>query len=411
MNDTKLLKSFTEFANEKGVNKTTLIKILEEAFRAAITSRYGSDENFSIVIDLNHGGLQMWRDCVIVADKDFQGKYNEIPLSEAKKIEPDFEIGEECTSEISIADFKSSEISLIRELVLEQLSKFEQNVFYERYGQLVGSVVTVKVTCTTKNYTIVVDEKNCELFLPIHEQLPQDHFIKGDIIKALVVRLFVKKEKTVVLLSRTEPLFLEKLLSQEIPEILDGLVLIKKVARIPGEKAKVVVESIDGRIDPVGACVGIRGIRIRGISKELGNESIDVIQYADNQQLFISRILNSVVIRKLDVLQSQIVVYVDKDQVPKAIGKNAHNIKLLKKLLNQDVNIVEYNDKFENEKSISVLLEYIDEWIVIELKKAGFFTVDSVLNVSPEELEEKVDLETETVNEIYRILEEKIKQN
>jgi len=244
------------------------------------------------------------------------------------------------------------------------------------------------------------------LFLPIREQLHQDSFSKGNIIKALVVKIIVKRGKPVVLLSRTEPLFLEKLLSFEIPEILDGLVIIKKIARIPGEKSKVVVESIDGRIDPVGTCIGIRGSRISGVSKELGNESIDIIQYSDNQQLFISRVLGSVFIRKLDVLQSQIIIYVEKEQMAKAIGKNAYNIRLLKKLLNQDVNIVEYNEKFENEKNINVLLEYIDEWVVIELKKAGFFTVESVLNVTPEELENKADLETETVNDIYKILME-----
>ena len=405
MNDTKLLKSFTEFANEKGIDKPTLIKILEQAFRSVIIMRYGSDENFSVVIDLNHGGLQMWRSCIIVADKDFHGKYDEIPLSDAQKIEPDFDLGEEFTTEINISDFKSSEISLIREHVLEQLSKFEQNIFYERYEQLVGSIVTVKVSCITKNYTIAIDERNNELFLPIKDQLHQDNFSKGNIIKALVVRIIIKRGKPVVLLSRTEPLFLEKLLSFEIPEILDGLVIIKKIARIPGEKSKVVVESIDGRIDPVGTCIGIRGSRISGVSKELGNESIDIIQYSDNQQLFISRVLGSVIIRKLDVLQSQIIIYVEKDQIAKAIGKNAYNIRLLKKLLNQDVNIVEYNEKFENEKNINVLLEYIDEWVIIELKKAGFFTVESVLNVSPEELEAKADLETETVNEIYKTLE------
>jgi N utilization substance protein A len=278
-------------------------------------------------------------------------------------------------------------------------------MFYERYEQLVGSVVTVKVSCLTKNYTIVIDEKNNELFLPIKDQLHQDNFAKGNIIKALVVKIIVKRGKPVVLLSRTEPLFLEKLLSFEIPEILDGLVIIKKIARIPGEKSKVVVESIDGRIDPVGTCIGIRGSRISGVSKELGNESIDIIQYSDNQQLFISRVLGSVFIRKLDILQSQIIIYVEKEQMAKAIGKNAYNIRLLKKLLNQDVNIVEYNEKFENEKNINVLLEYIDEWVVIELKKAGFFTVESVLSVSPKELEEKADLETETVNDIYKILE------
>ena len=405
MNDTKLLKSFTEFANEKGIDKPTLIKILEQAFRSVIIARYGSDENFNVVIDLNHGGLQMWRSCTIVADEDFHGKYDEIKLSEAQKIEPDFDLGEECTTEINITDFKSSEISLIREHVLEQLSKFEQNMFYERYEQLVGSVVTVKVSCLTKNYTIVIDEKNNELFLPIKDQLHQDNFAKGNIIKALVVKIIVKRGKPVVLLSRTEPLFLEKLLSFEIPEILDGLVIIKKIARIPGEKSKVVVESIDGRIDPVGTCIGIRGSRISGVSKELGNESIDIIQYSDNQQLFISRVLGSVFIRKLDILQSQIIIYVEKEQMAKAIGKNAYNIRLLKKLLNQDINIVEYNEKFENEKNINVLLEYIDEWVVIELKKAGFFTVESVLSVSPKELEEKADLETETVNDIYKILE------
>lgn len=410
MNDTKLLKSFTEFANEKGIDKPTLIKILEQAFRSVIIARYGSDENFNVVIDLNHGGLQMWRSCTIVADEDFHGKYDEIKLSEAQKIEPDFDLGEECTTEISIADFKSSEISLIREHVLEQLSKFEQNMFYEKYEQLVGSIVTVKVSCLTKNYTIVIDEKNNELFLPIKDQLHQDNFSKGNIIKALVVKIIVKRGKPVVLLSRTEPLFLEKLLSFEIPEILDGLVIIKKIARIPGEKSKVVVESIDGRIDPVGTCIGIRGSRISGVSKELGNESIDIIQYSDNQQLFISRVLGSVFIRKLDVLQSQIIIYVEKEQMAKAIGKNAYNIRLLKKLLNQDVNVVEYNEKFENEKNINVLLEYIDEWVVIELKKAGFFTVESVLSVSPEELETKADLETETVNDIYKILE-KINKN
>ncbi|MCX6310009.1 MAG: transcription termination factor NusA [Bacteroidetes bacterium] len=411
MENINLIESFSEFKETKNIDRAMLMSILEDVFRSMIRKKYGSDENFDFIVNPERGDLEIWRNREIVDDEfaDDSFDYDEnkhISLANAKKIEPDFEIGEQVTDRILLDDFGRRAVLAIRQNLVSRVLDLEKDALYRKYKERVGDVITGEVYQVWKKETLVLDDEGNELILPKVEQIPGDFFKKGDAVRAVVLKVDMRNNSPVIILSRTAPSFLEKLFEMEVPEIYDGLITVKKIVREPGERAKVAVESYDDRIDPVGACVGMKGSRIHGIVRELRNENIDVINYTANSQLLISRALSPAKITsvKLDEENKRAEVYLKPDQVSLAIGKGGHNIRLAGRLTGYEIDVYRDTDEDVEDVTLDEFSDEIEQWIIDEFKSVGCDTAKAVLELSDEELVKRTDLEEETVKEVKRIL-------
>lgn len=403
-----LIESFAEFARSKSIDRPTMIAVLEEVFRTMIRKKYGTDENFDVIINPENGDLEMWRTREIVEDESEDiWDYDKIPLSEARLIQADFEVGEEVAEEVKLEDFGRRVVQTARQTLIQKIKDLEKEMMYNKYKDLVGELVSGEVYQTLRNELIILDAEGNELSLPRTEQIPKDRYRKGDTVKAVIHRVDMNNGNPKVILSRTSPMFLERLFEIEIPEIEDGLINVRRVVREPGERAKVAVESYDDRIDPVGACVGMKGSRIHSVVRELNNENIDVINYTENLELLISRALSPAKVSsmQIDRERRRVSVFLKPDQVSLAIGKGGQNIKLAGRLVNMEIDVFrdaeEYN---EEDVDLSEFTDEIDDWMLEELRKIGLDTAKSVLALSKEELVRRTDLEENTIEEIMDVL-------
>lgn len=411
MDHTNLIESFSDFKEMKNIDRVTMMSILEDVFRSMIRKKYNSDENFDITVNPDRGDIEIWQNRTIVDDEFAEDSFDydehkHISLSAAQKIEPDFELGEEVTSQISLEDFGRRAVLSVRQNLISKISELEKDNVYKKYKDKIGEIITGEVYQIWKKEALIVDDDGNELMLPKSEQINSDFFKKGDNIRAVVERVEMKNNSPVIILSRISPMFLAKLFELEVPEVFDGLITIKKIVREPGERAKVAVESYDDRIDPVGACVGMKGSRIHGIVRELRNENIDVINFTTNPTLFIQRALSPAKITsvKLDEETKRAEVYLKPDQVSLAIGKGGHNIKLAGKLTGYEIDVFRDTDEDHEDVDLEEFADEIESWIIDELKKIGCDTAKSVLELSVEDLVKRTELEEETVNEVFRIL-------
>lgn len=405
-----LIEAFQEFKDAENIDRPTLMKVVEDVFKTLLRKKYGSDENFDVIVNAEKGDLEIIRRRMIVEDGEVMDPLAEIGYSDAVKIEPDFETGEELYEEVDILDFGRRAILAAKQTLASRISDLKKNVLIKKYGDRMGDIINAEVYQVWKKEVLLLDEEGNELILPKSEQIPQDYFKKGESIRAVVRRVDMKNNSPVIILSRTSPDFLAKLLEIEVPEIFDGLISIRKIVREPGERAKVAVESFDDRIDPVGACVGMKGSRIHGIVRELKNENIDVINWTSNIQLLIQRSLTPSKISYMDIdnEKKHADVYLKADQVSLAIGRRGVNIKLACELTGYDIDVFRENEGEEEEFDID-LDEFTDEiepWIIDELKRVGCDTARSVLNLSADELERRTDLEKETIQDIRRVLQD-----
>jgi len=401
-----LVETFTEFKEFKNIDRETLMRILEDVFRHMLIKKYGTDENIDIIVNVDKGDLEIWRNREIVEDESVEDESLQISYSEAIKIEPDFEVGEEVFEPIRMNDFGRREILAIRQNLISKVQEYEKDNIYRKYKDKIGEVVTGEVYQVWKNEILVLDDEYLELTLPRTEQIPGDFYRKGDTIKAVVSRVEMKKNTPSIILSRTSPLFLERLLEAEVPEVYDGLITIKNIVRVPGERAKIAVESYDDRIDPVGACVGMKGSRIHGIVRELKNENIDVINFTTNAQLYIQRALSPAKISSISIddENKRAEVFMKPDQVSLAIGKGGHNIKLAGKLTGYEIDVYRDTEFDYEDVDLQEFSDEIDQWIIDELKSIGCDTAKSVLELSVDELVRRSQLEEETIKEVMKIL-------
>jgi transcription termination/antitermination protein NusA len=410
MSTVNLIESFSEFKDIKNIDRVTMMGILEDVFRGVVKRKFGEEANFDIIINPDKGDLEIWLNREIVEDDDLEDENTQIALSEAKKIEPDFEVGEEVSQEIKILDFGRRNILSLKQNLQSRIMELEKDHLYNKYKERVGEIITGEVYQIWKRETLILDDEGNELIMPKDQQIKSDFFKKGDTVRAVVWKVEMRNNTPVVILSRTAPEFLEKLFEQEVPEVADGLITIKRIVREPGERAKVAVESYDDRIDPVGACVGMKGSRIHGIVRELRNENIDVINYTSNDQLLIQRALSPAKVGtiKLDNEHKRAEVYMKPDQVALAIGKGGHNIKLAGRLTGFDIDVYRETDEVTDDVSLDEFGDEIDQWIIDELKGIGCDTARSVLDIPKEELVRRTDLEEETIAEVVRILREEL---
>ena len=404
MDNLTLIESFSEFKDDKLIDRVTLMAILEEVFRSALRRKYGDDENFDIIINPDKGDLEIWRNRIVVEDDKVEDDNLEIALSEARKIEPDFEVGEDVSEEVKLIDLGRRAILALRQNLTAKIHEHDNTNVYKKFKELEGEIYSAEVHHIRHKAIILLDDEGNEIVMPKDRQIPSDFFRKGDNIRGVIESVELLGTKPSIIFSRTSPFFLEKLFEQEIPEVFDGLITIKKVVRIPGEKAKVAVDSYDDRIDPVGACVGMKGSRIHGIVRELGNENIDVINYTNNIQLFISRALNPAKINsmKIDEENKRVEVILNPEEVSKAIGRGGHNIRLAGQLTGYEIDV--FREGVEEDVELSEFSDEIEPWIIEELAKAGLDTAKSVLEQDPEDLVKRTDLEEETINDVLRIL-------
>lgn len=401
-----LIDSFAEFKEFKNVDRDSLMNILYETFKHMLSKKFGPDANFEVIVNIDKGDLEVYKYLEIVEDENFEDEDTQIPLSKAIKVEPDFEVGEEFTEKIGLKDFGRREILSLRQNLITKVMEFEKLQVYEKYHDRIGELITGEVYQSWKREILVHDEEDIELILPKSEQIPADFYKKGDTIRAIVARVEMKNGLPSIILSRTSPIFIERLFEQEIPEVYDGLITIKNIVRIPGERAKVAVESYDDRIDPVGACVGMKGSRIHGIVRELRNENIDVVNYTSNLKLYISRALNPAKISNITIDEdnARAEVTMKPDQVSLAIGKGGYNIKLAGKLTGFEIEVYRDSEIDEEDVDLQEFTDEIDPWIIDVLKSIGCDTAKSVLELPVEELAQRSDLEDETIQEIIRIL-------
>jgi N utilization substance protein A len=406
MDHVNLIESFSEFKELKNIDRVTMMSILEDVIRGMIIKKYGSADNFDIIINVDKGDLEVWQNRVIVADDDVDLDHLEIGFTEAKKIEPDFEIGEEITQRVYLESFGRRAVQALGQNLKMRITELEKDGIYRKYKDRVGEIISGEVYQIWKKELLIMDDEGNELVLPKSEMIPSDFYKKGDTLRAVVLKVEMRNNTPVIVLSRTSEVFLQKLFEQEVPEIFDGLITIKKIVRMPGERAKVAVESYDDRIDPVGACVGMKGSRIHGIVRELRNENIDVINFTSNIQLFIQRALSPAKINsiRLDDKIKKADVYLKADQVSLAIGKGGMNIKLGSKLTGYEIDVYRDVETDEEDVALDEFRDEIEDWIIDELKAIGCDTAKSVLDIPAEELVRRTDLEEETVQELLNIL-------
>ena len=406
MNAIELIDSFSEFKELKNIDRVTMMRIVEDVFRSTLKRKYGSDENVDVIINPDKGDLEIWLNREIVPDKDFEDEGTQIKLSEALKIEPDFEVGEEVSQEIKVEDFGRRNILSLRQNLASKVLELEKDSIYKKYKERVGDIINGEVYQIWKREILILDDDGNELILPKSEQIPSDYFRKGDTTRAVVSKVDLRNNNPVIILSRTAPEFLARLFEQEVPEVFDGLITIKKIVRNPGERAKVAVESYDDRIDPVGACVGMNGSRIHGIVRELRNENIDVIPWTANMQLLIQRALNPAKISNMEINEeeSRVEVFLKPDEVSKAIGKGGHNIKLASRLTGLEIDVYREGAQDIDDVDLDEFTDEIDDWIIDELKAIGCDSAKSVLEIGKEDLVKRTDLEEETVDEIVKVL-------
>lgn len=407
-----LIDAFQEFKDAENIDRPTMMKVVEDVFKTLLRKKYGADDNFDVIVNAEKGDLEIIRRRMIVEDGEVMDPLAEIGYSDAVKIEPDFEVGEELYEEVNIYDFGRRAILAAKQTLASRISDLKKNVLVKKYSDRIGDIISAEVYQVWKKEVLLLDEEGNELILPKAEQIPQDYFKKGENIRAVVARVDMKNNSPVIILSRTSPLFLAKLLEIEVPEIFDGLIAIKKIVRDPGERAKVAVESYDDRIDPVGACVGMKGSRIHGIVRELKNENIDVINFTSNIQLLIQRSLTPAKISYMNIDQEkkQADVFLKADQVSLAIGRRGVNIKLACELTGYEIDVYREDEEVTDDFDID-LDEFSDEietWIIDEFKRVGCDTARSVLKLTPEELERRTDLEKETIADVIRILQEEM---
>jgi len=414
MDTLNLIESFADFARQKNIDRPTMIRILEDVFRTMIRKKYETDDNFDIIINADKGDLEIWRFREIVDDNSEDiWEHDKISLSDAKKIEPDFEIGEEVAEEVKLLDFGRRAVTTARQTLIQKVKDLEKDILFAKYKELVGEIIAGEVYQTLSREILLTDADGNELVLLKSEMIPKDRYRKGDNVRAVVHRVEMMNGNPKIILSRTSPVFLERLFEQEVPEVYDELITMKKIVREPGERAKVAVESYDDRIDPVGACVGMKGSRIHSIVRELQNENIDVINYTDNMELYIQRALSPAKISsiKIEEEKKRVSVYLKPDQVSLAIGKGGQNIKLASKLVGLEIDVFrELTGSEEEDVLIDEFSDVLEDWVIEELKKVGLDTAKRVLELGREELLKRTDLEEETIDEIFRIFSQEFEQ-
>ncbi|MFT5639921.1 MAG: N utilization substance protein A [Cyclobacteriaceae bacterium] len=405
-----LIDSFADFARGKNIDRPTMIRILEDVFRTMIRKKYKVDDNFDIIINTDKGDLEIWRFREIVDDNSEDiWDHDKISLTEARKTEPDFEIGEEVAEEIKLIDFGRRAVMTARQTLIQKIKDLEKDILFDKYKELVGEIITGEVYQTLSRETLLIDGDGNEISLPKNEQIQKDRFRKGDSVRAIVHRVEMINGNPKIILSRTSPVFLERLFESEVPEVYDGLITIKKVVREPGERAKVAVESYDDRIDPVGACVGMKGSRIHSIVRELQNENIDVINFTDNLELYVTRALSPAKLQSMKISEEKdrVSVFLKPDQVSLAIGKGGQNIKLASRLVELEIDVFRELGDFDDEDvDLSEFSDEIESWVIKELKRIGLDTAKSVLTLSTEDLVRRTDLEDETIQDVMKILKQ-----
>lgn len=418
MENIDLIESFSDFKDNKSIDRVTLMSILEEVFRAALKRKFGSDDNFDIIINPDKGDLEIWRNRVVVADGFSEDDNEEIELAEAKLIEPDFEIGEDVSEEVKLIDLGRRAILALRQNLISKIHEHDSTNIFKQFKELEGELYSAEVHHIRHNAVILLDDEGNEIVLPKSEQIRSDFFRKGDSVRGVIKSVELRGNKPAIVLSRTSPSFLVKLFEQEIPEVFDGLITIEGVARIPGDKAKVAVDSYDDRIDPVGACVGVKGSRIHGIVRELGNENIDVINYTKNEQLYISRALSPAKVTSVEIKmydeekdgkKGRVNVLLKPEEVSKAIGRGGVNIRLASQLTGYEID-VQREGLEEEDVELTEFSDEIEAWVIEEFKKIGLDTAKSVLDKDITELVKRTDLEEETIAEVQRILKEEFEE-
>lgn len=408
MDNIALIDSFSEFKDFKHIDRVTLMAILEDVFRNALKKRFGSDDNFDIIINPDKGDMEIWRNRIVVADGEVEDENSEISLKEAQKIEPDFEVGEEVSEEVKLFQLGRRAILALRQNLITKIQEHDSTNLYKQFKDMVNEIYAAEVSHVRPKAVILIDENNKEIILPKEKQIPSDYFKKGETVKGIIESVELKGNKPQIIMSRTSELFLEKLFEQEIPEIADGIITIHKVVRIPGEKAKVAVDSYNENIDAVGACVGVKGSRIHGIVRELGNENIDVINYTSNVELYIQRALSPARINNISINETskRANVLLDISEVSKAIGKGGQNIKLASLLTGYEIDVIREGTQVLEEDDVELreFSDEIDAWVIDEFVKIGLDTAKNVLKHSVSELVRRTDLEEETVEDVLNIL-------
>ena len=410
MENLALIDSFSEFKDEKLIDRVTLMSILEDVFRNTLKKKFGDDDNFDIIINPDKGDLEIWRNRVVVADGEVEEENQEISLTDAQKIEPDFEVGEDVSEEVKLIDLGRRSILALRQNLISKIHEHDNTNIYKHFKDLVGEIYTAEVHHIRHRAVILLDDDGNELILPKDKQIPSDFFRKGENVRGIIESVDLKGNKPSIVLSRTAPVFLEKLFEQEIPEVFDGLISVKNVVRIPGEKAKVAVDSYDDRIDPVGACVGMKGSRIHGIDRELGNENIDVINYTTNLQLYITRALSPARVTSIKINEEtkRAEVILKPEEVSKAIGRGGHNIRLAGRLTGYEIDV--FREGVEEDVELSEFSDEIEAWVIAEFAKAGLDTAKSILEQEVVDLVKRTDLELETIEDVVRILKEEFEE-
>ncbi len=404
MENIALIDSFSEFKEDKFIDRVTLMSILEEVFRNTLKKKFGTDDNFDIIINPDKGDLEIWRNRIVVEDGAVEEPNEEIELSQARKIEPDFEVGEDVSEEVKLIDLGRRSILSLRQNLIARIHEHDNTIIYKQFIDLVGEIYTAEVHHVRNRVVILLDDEGNEIVLPKDRQIPSDFYRKGDNVRGIIESVELKGSKPSIIMSRTAPRFLEKLFEQEIPEVFDGLITIKKAVRVPGEKAKVAVDSYDDRIDPVGACVGMKGSRIHGIVRELGNENIDVINYTNNTQLFITRALSPAKVTSVKINEEtkRVQVFMDPDEVSKAIGRGGFNIRLAGQLTGYEIDV--FREGVEEDVELTEFSDEIEAWVIEEFKKVGLDTAKSVLEQDISDLIKRTDLEEVTIIEVRNIL-------
>ena len=410
MENLALIDSFSEFKDEKFIDRVTLMVILEEVFRNTLKRKFGADENFDIIINPDKGDLEIWRNRIVVANGEVEDPNQEIELKEAQQIEPDFEVGEDVSEEVKLVDLGRRSILTLRQNLVAKIHEHDATNIFKQFKELEGELYTAEVHHIRSREVILLDDDGNELILPKDHQIGSDFYRKGDNVRGIIETVELRGNKPRIIFSRTSPKFLEKLFEQEIPEVFDGLINIKNAVRIPGDKAKVAVDSYDDRIDPVGACVGMKGSRIHGIVRELGNENIDVINYTNNLQLYITRSLSPAKVNslKIDEENKRVQVFLNPEEVSKAIGRGGNNIRLAGQLTGFEIDV--YREGMEEDVELTEFSDEIEGWVIEEFKKVGLDTAKSVLELDIQELIKRTDLEDETIEEVVKILKEEFEE-